>query len=152
VHIPCKARWLRRAAVVAAVPMMIISLMAGPASAVDLTGIFTVSINPVTANGSAFGTLSDGLNPGTSYITALTATGSGTCSLTGTEVVIDGVSTASGNPAYTHTLGACDLYNATVEYTLTWTSILGTTGQFQRTCVWVIGIQVCTPPSVSGHL
>src|SRR5690348_6898405 len=96
--------------------------------------------------------ISDGINPTTSYITALTATGSGTCSLAGAEVVIDGVSTASGNPAYTHTAGACTLYNATVEYTLTWTSILGTTGQFQRTCVWVIGIQEWSPPGVSGQL
>ena len=136
--------------VLAAVP-----LLASPAHAaaadLNLTGAFDASIE-VGLNAAATGTVSDTINPTVSYVTALTATGGGTCLLATGEVAVTGVNTATGNPSVTHTLGSCNLYNASVEYTLTWTSILGTTGQFQRSCEWVIGIQVCSPDKVHGQL
>ena len=121
------------------------------AFAIDTTGAFDASIT-AAPNGGAAGLVSDTIDTGVGYTTVLTATGGGTCLLTTGEVTIQGVSTASGNPARTSTAGACNLYNATVQYTLTWTSVLGTTGQLQKTCVWAIGIMVCTPSAVHGTI
>ena len=132
-----------------------VPLFTSPAQAatvdVNLAGSFDASIE-VGLNAAATGNVSDTINPTVSYLTALTATGGGTCLLATGEVAVTGVNTANGNPSVTHTLGSCNLYNASVEYTLTWTSILGTTGQFQRSCEWVIGIQICSPDRVHGQL
>ena len=80
-----------------------------------------------------------------SFTSVLTASGSGTCALANGTANIAAFDTDSGNPSLTHTNGAlCSLYNATVEYTLTFTAVIGATQTFYRSCVWVLGKQTCT--------
>lgn len=100
----------------------------------------------VSSNGAAVGSVG---GIGGSYTSVLTATGGGTCALLNAPSVIADADTGSGNPSTTSTEGGCTLFNATVEYTLTYTSVLGVTGVFYRTCVWELGTQICSPRGVS---
>lgn len=119
---------------------------------IDLTGQFRVSID-VANNGAAVGFVSDTINTDSSYFIVLTASGSGTCGLTGPVVTIADFGTDGfSNPASTSTAGACALYNASVEYTLTWTSILGTTATLPVSCNWTLGAKRCTQSSAVGDV
>jgi len=145
------SRTMRRGLLLVAIPALSLPLFASNAFAIDTKGAFDASIT-ASSNGGAVGHVSDTINPGVAYTTVLTASGGGTCLLATGEVTITGVDTATGNPSNTSTAGACNLFNGTVQYTLTWTSVLGTSGQLQKTCVWADGIQVCTPSAVHGQL
>ncbi len=122
------------------------------ASLINLGGKFIAKID-VAQNGAAVGTVSDTISTDSTYYTVLTATGGGTCSLLSPTVVITDVDyDGFSNPSMTSTEGACNLYNATVEYTLTWTSILGTTGVLPVTCDWVLGTKTCTLQGATGDV
>jgi len=80
---------------------------------------------------------------GASYTSVLTATGFETDTARhGTIIDFD---TATGNPSQTSTLGGFDSSFAKVEYTLTWTSVLGTTGILPVTCVEAFNQAICSP-------
>lgn len=122
---------------------------ASSASALNLRGAFDAGIT-VANNGAADGVVSDTINYA-SYITALTASGGGTCLLLTGETTVSGANTAPGNPAMTHTRGTCDLFDATVVYTLTWTSVGGLSGSLQVSCNWILGNKACTVGHVHGQ-
>lgn len=54
------------------------------------------------------------------------------------------VATDTGNPASACTSGGFNSTYAAVQYTLEWTSVLGTTGSLVKTCVEALGIPICT--------
>jgi hypothetical protein len=83
----------------------------------------------VGSHGEAHGAVTDTINPSSVYTTVLTATGGGTCAL--------------------DTQGGCTLYDATVDYTLTYTTVVGVTSSFYRTCTWVLGKATCSVPSLN---
>ena len=143
--------WIRHVAVLGCGVVLVVPLLASPANAVSTDGAFFAGI-AVTSTGAAIGTVSDTINPNTAYTTVLTATGTGTCALFTGEIIIASADIGSGNPSVTHTAGSCHLYNASVLYTLTWTSLLGTSAQFQEACVWILGNQTCTLPSLNVAL
>lgn len=136
--------------VVAVAAILFLPMLTPSASAgVIPPGYFDANI-VVAQNGAAQGTVTDTLNPYVTYTTALTSSGGGTCLLTTGEVVLDDFGTNYGNPSITTTKGACSLYDASVLYTLTWTSILGTTGQTQVACYWLLGNRWCSDGHVHG--
>ena len=117
--------------------------MAAPAAN---AATLSVSIG-VSGNGAASGTVS---GIGSSYTSVLTASGTGTCALLNGVVTVADFDTGAGNPSTTSTSGApCTLYDATVEYTLTYTSVLGASGTFYRTCKWVLGNKTCSPAGLT---
>lgn len=131
----------KRFAVLAGVVSVFAAVTAPPASALAV-GPLEVRIDVDTSSWDATGLVSDDLS-GATYTTVLTATGIQTDGFRhGTVIDFD---TATGNPAYTSTEGGFDSQYAGVQYTLTWTSVLGTTGTFTRTCFEVLGVPVCTP-------
>lgn len=138
------ARFLRNVTVGAALTLTgTAALVAVPSAASAAT--ISVYID-VASSGAAIGYVG-GIGGG--YTSVLTATGGGTCTLLNAAVTIADYDTGYGNPSWTDTAGACTLYNATVEYTLTYTSVLGVTGVYYRTCVWELGTQICTPRGAS---
>lgn len=138
------ARFVRSVTLAAALTVTgTAGLVAVPTAANAAT--ISVSID-VSSSGGATGSVG---GIGGSYTSALTATGGGTCALLNSPVVIADFDTGSGNPSTTSTAGACTLFNGTVSYTLTYTSLLGVTGTYYRTCVWELGTQICTPRGAS---
>lgn len=123
---------------------------ASSASALNLKGAFDAGIT-VANNGAADGSVSDTINS-SNYITALTASGGGTCLLLTGEATVSGVNTGTGNPARTHTPGTCNLFDATAVYTLTWTSVGGLSGSLQVSCNWILGNKACSPGAVHGQV
>ena len=106
-------------------------------------------------NGGADAVLSDTLTPGLQYLLTLTAAGGGTCTLlAGTSEVADEGVGGFANPVAASTQGSCDLYDGTVNYTVTWTPLgAGSPGQLPIQCAWALaGAPRCTPTSLSGHL
>lgn len=137
-------RFVRGAAVAATVT---VTATAGLVTVPSAASAATISISiDVSSSGAATGSVG---GIGGSYTSVLTATGGGTCALLNAPAVIAGFDSGSGNPSTTSTAGACTLYNATVDYTLTYTSVLGVTGTYYRTCVWELGTQICTPRGAS---
>jgi len=118
----------------------------GLASPAANAATLAVSIS-VSGNGAATGSVS---GIGSSYTSVLTASGTGTCALLNGAVTIADFGTGSGNPSVTTTSGApCTVFDGSVEYTLTYTSVLGASGSFYRTCKWVIGNLTCSPRGVT---
>ncbi len=139
---------LKRLVAVMAAALAFGAATASPAPAVDL-GPLQVDIFVNTGDWSACGVVRDTLTSAR-YTAVLTATGyESTVSRNG---VILGEASASGNPATPCTAGGFDSSIAVVEYTLTWTSILGTTGTMTKTCVEVppsstdVEIHIDPPP------
>lgn len=122
-----------------------LSLAPVPASA---AGAVTISVKP-QANGGATASITDTVLASNYYIVALTATGTGTCSLTGPTVQIADAGIGSGNPASADTSGACALYNGHVDYLFTWSGLPGTSGQLPVSCTWLLGRMSCTPGTFS---
>ena len=122
---------LKRVGVVMAAALAFGAVAVPQAPALDL-GALEVDIFVNTGSWSACGVVRDDLTSA-HYTAVLTATGyESTVSRNG---VILGEASASGNPATPCTPGGFDSSIAVVEYTLTWTSILGTTGTMTKTCV-----------------
>lgn len=141
---------LRRAGavVVAAASLVVASSAMSPAPAAA-AGAFTVTLTPAS-NGGGTATLSDTILPANQYLLTLTSTGSGTCTLTGPTVQIADFDVRGfANPVSATVSGACALYNAVVAYTVTWTGVTGTSGQFPVVCTWVLGLRRCTTSTFS---
>lgn len=101
------------------------------------------------ANGGGTAYLSDTIVPSNRYLLTLTNTGTGTCGLTGPTVQIADFDVQGfANPVSATVSGACTLYNASVVYTITWTGLPGTSGQFPVYCTWVLGNQQCSLTTV----
>jgi hypothetical protein len=113
-----------------------------PAASALTVGPLTVELFVDRTSWAATGLVQDTLT-GASYTTVLTATGFETdTSRHGTIIDFD---TGTGNPSRTSTLGGFDSSFAKVEYTLTWTSVLGTTGTLPVTCVEAFNQAICSP-------
>ena len=132
----------KRFAVLFAAVSVLAAFSATPASALAV-GPLEVKIEVDTSSWDADGYVADSLS-GASYTTVLTATGVENRN-TLTNGTILAADTGSGNPSTTHTEGGFDSQYAAVVYTLTWTGVLGTTGELTRVCVEVLGVPVCTP-------
>jgi hypothetical protein len=124
---------------------LVAAVTAAPAPAHAALGSFSVRAF-VAPNGGATAVLSDTIIPSDRYLLTLTATGGGTCGLTGPVVEIaDADVQGFANPVSAAVAGACTLYNASVVYTVTWTGNPGPSGQFPIYCTWVQGTQTCSP-------
>lgn len=127
-------------------PLTTAALVAAPAPA-HAAGSFEVEAT-ISDNGAAFAELSDTLVPANRYLLTLTATGGGTCGIPGPTVqIVDTDTQGFANPVSASTAGACDLYDATVVYLVTWAGNPGPSGQFPVVCVWTKGTKQCTPTS-----
>jgi len=132
---------MRRLAVLAVTVAALSAAAVPQASAVELLGV-RVDIEVDMSTGAACGVVADNLT-NANYTAALTATGvESTVAASG--VILDAV-TGGGNPARLCTTGGLTppLYR-TIEYTLEWTSVLGTTGSLTKTCVWIGFLGSCT--------
>lgn len=135
--------------VVVATVSVAAALVIAPTSAEATHAAFKVSLAPA-ANGGATATLSDTIMPSNRYLLSLSATGTGTCGLTGPTVqIVDVDIQGPSNPVTAATAGACTLYNATVVYVVTWTGLPGSSGQFPVYCVWAVGQMRCSVTTVS---
>ena len=122
-----------------------VSVATTPAPANASLGAFRVKAD-IAPNGGATAYLSDTILPSNRYLLTLTATGGGTCGLTGPTVqIVDSDVQGYANPVSATTAGACTLYNASVVYTVTWSGNPGASGQFPIYCTWVRGTQQCSP-------
>lgn len=137
-----RARMLTTLALTAAVTAV-------PAPAHAAPQEFRIEVRPGT-NGGATATLSDTILPSNRYLLTLTATGAGACGFPGPTVQIaDTDVQGSTNPVSATVSGACTLYNGTVVYTVTWTGLPGSSGQFPVHCTWVLGTQQCSVSTVT---
>ena len=135
-----RKRGLRLAVVLAALGIFVGSSL--PSASALTVGPLTATINVDRSGFSATGYVGDTLTNAT-YTSVLTATGFQT---TGTRngVILD-YDTGVGNPSLTSTNGGFDSQYAKVVYTLTWTSVLGTTGELTVVCVEALNQPICTP-------
>jgi hypothetical protein len=125
-----------------AVAITVLSVVAVPsASAIEAAGL-TVRIDVDTSSWAACGVVKD-TTTNANYTAVLTATGFESTVAANGAVLDEAL--ASGNPARPCTQGGFNSQYAVVVYTLTWTSVLGTTGTLSRTCAEALGIPVCTP-------
>ena len=136
------AQTLKRAAAVSGVAMLAtftLGLTPTPATAgTYLPGAYIDVDGYGAAVGYAYGSAP-------SYTAVLTASGGGTCTLANGTATIADFGQHKGKPARPRTDGAvCHLYNATVDYTMTVTPIVGGSSTIYRTCVWELGNQICT--------
>lgn len=131
---------LKRFSVLFAVVAVFAAFTAPPAQSVAV-GPLNVRIDVDTISWDANGYVADSLS-GVGYTTVLTATGYQNRNFTNGTIL--GVSQGYGNPSTTHTEGGFDSQYAVVVYTLTWTSILGTSGELTRVCVEALNIPICT--------
>lgn len=126
--------------------MIVLGLLGGAlapaaqAQETDILGI-DVKIKVNTTDWSACGYVGDTLT-GAYYTATLTATGYES-TIAANGIILD-ADTDSGNPATPCTSGGFDSRYAVMVYTLTWTSVFGTTGTLVRTCVEANGIPACT--------
>lgn len=131
----------KRFAVLAAAVSIFAAVTAPPASALEV-GPLEVRIDVDRTSWDATGLVRDDLS-GATYTSVLTVTGVQTDGARhGTILDFD---TDTGNPSETEVQGGFDSTYAAVEYTLSWTSVLGTTGTFTVTCGEVLGTPICTP-------
>jgi hypothetical protein len=135
-----RKRGLRLAVVLAAVGIFVGSSL--PSASALTVGPLTATINVNRTSWAATGYVGDTLT-GANYTTVLTAVGFETDTVRhGTIIDFD---TATGNPSTTSTLGGFDSDFAKVEYTLEWTSVLGTSGTIVVSCVEAFNQAICTP-------
>ena len=133
---------LKRVGVVMAAALMFGAVAVPQAPALDL-GAFEVDIIVDSTDYGACGLVRDSLTSAR-YTAVLTATGYASTGVTRNSV-ITGQATATGNPAVPCIDGVFDPSVAAVVYTLTWTSVLGTTGTLVKTCVEI-------PPSSTSEI
>jgi hypothetical protein len=133
--LPSKLKRALALASCAALTTVGIGLSTHPAEAATVPGMY------IDVNGYGAGTgLIDGATG--SVTSVLTATGGGTCTLANGTATIASFDTGTTTTA---TRGAvCHLYDATADYTLTFTNLVGVSQTFYRTCVWVLGSQTCS--------
>ncbi|MDQ3914273.1 MAG: hypothetical protein M3285_04565 [Actinomycetota bacterium] len=124
--------------------LLLVSTVAVPASAGPLDAFIRASIS-VSRSFDATFTVSD-TRLGASYTIAGTATGAQQ-DVPGTGVVVDACFDLSGNPATCSTKGGFDPTYAVGVFDLTWTGVLGSSGNFVRTCAVVGHFFICTPES-----
>lgn len=140
---------LRKAGAITAVTGSLVAASVSTPAPAAAAGAFTVTLSPA-GNGGATATLSDTILPSNQYLLTLTSTGTGTCTLTGPIVQIADFDVRGfGNPVTATVSGACTLYNAVVTYTVTWTGVTGSSGQFPVVCTWVLGMRRCSVSSFS---
>jgi hypothetical protein len=123
---------LKRMGVVMAAAMAFGAVAVPQAPALDL-GALEVDIKVDTATWGACGLVRDSLTSAR-YTAVLTAAGYESTGVARNGVIADQAS-HSGNPASPCTSGGFDSSVAAVVYTLTWTSVLGTTGTMTKVCV-----------------
>lgn len=116
-------------------------MLATPAA--DAATVPGISID-VNGYGAAVGKIDGATGTVTSV---LTATGAGTCTLANGTATIASFDT--GNTTTATTGAVCHLYDATAEYTLTFTNLVGASQTFYRTCVWALGAQTCSVRGVN---
>lgn len=121
---------LKRVAAVAAAALAFGAVTVPPAPALDL-GPLEIDIVVNTSDWSACGLVRDSLTSAR-YTAVLTATGAQSSISRNGAIVEQGMHT--GNPATPCTDGGFDSSIAAVEYTLEWTSVVGTTGSMTKTC------------------
>jgi hypothetical protein len=134
-----RKRGLRLAVVLAAVGIFVGSSL--PSASALTVGPLTAQITVDTSGWDATGYVGDSLT-NANYTSVLTATGFETTGATN-GVILD-FDTGSGNPSLTSTGGGFDSQYAKVVYTLTWTSVLGTTGELTKVCVEALNQPICT--------
>jgi len=134
-----RKRGLRLAVVLAAVGIFAGSSL--PSASALTIGPLTAQITVDTSGWDATGYVGDSLT-NANYTSVLTATGFETTGATN-GVILD-FDTGSGNPSLTSTDGGFDSQYAKVVYTLTWTSVLGTTGELTKVCVEALNQPICT--------
>lgn len=133
---------LKRVAAVAAAALAFGAVTVPPAPALDL-GAVEIDIVVNTGDWSACGVIRDDLTSA-NYTAVLTATGAQSSVSRNGVILSQGMD--SGNPATPCTSGGFDSSIAAVEYTLEWTSVLGTTGSMTKTCAEV------PPASTTIHI
>ncbi len=131
----------KRFSAVLAVVAIFAAFTAPPAGALKV-GPLEVRIDVDTSSWAADGYVGDSLS-GATYTSVLTATGYENRNTFTNGTVID-FDTGWGNPSTTSTDGGFDSNYAVVVYTLTWTSILGTSGSIVKVCVEALNIPICT--------
>ncbi|HEV2757400.1 MAG TPA: hypothetical protein VG318_16665 [Actinomycetota bacterium] len=132
---------LRVVSVIVGVMGLAGTVVPAPASAVEVAGIYA-NIYVNTSTWDACGEVGDRVVAGSRYTAVLTVTGvESTVAANGT-LVDYGIET--GNPATPCTSGGFDSSYAVMVYTLTWTSIFGTTGTLVKTCVEALRVPICT--------
>jgi hypothetical protein len=132
----------KRFSVLFAAVSVLAAFTAPPASAVAV-GPLEVRIDVDTSSWDADGCVSDDLS-GASYTVVLVTVGYENRNTLTNGTIID-YDVAYGNPACAHTEGGFDSDYAAVVYTLTWTSVLGTSGELTRVCVEALNTPICTP-------
>ena len=136
-----KVSFKRLSAVLAV--MAVFAAFAAPPAGALAVGPLEVRIDVDKSSWDATGYVADSLS-GATYTTVLTATGYENRNTFTNGTIID-FDQADGNPAHTQTQGGFDSDYAVVVYTLTWTSVLGTTGELTRVCVEAMNVPICTP-------
>jgi opacity protein-like surface antigen len=134
-----KARMLLAA--LAAVGMIAAAAVPAAAAELDDRATLIVRINVNRTSWAACGFVYDAVT-GTTYTAVLTASGIESTGAANATIVDE--ATDTGNPAEPCTGGGFDSQYAGMQYTLTWTSVLGTTGTLPVTCVEVQNQPVCT--------
>ena len=137
-----KGRRIKRMAIVLAAVGALTASMLPQASAVELLG-FEARIDVDRTGYGACAYVGDDLLNAPSYTIALTSTGAQSTGAAN-GIILD-AATDSGNPAQACVTGGFDSQFASVTYTLTWTSVLGTTGTLVVTCAEVFNQTVCSP-------
>ena len=132
----------KRLSVLLAAMAVFAALMAPPASALAV-GPLEVYIHVDPSTWDADGCVEDTLS-GAWYTTVLTVTGVENRNTLTNGTILD-YDIQSGNPACAHTQGGFDSDYSVFVYTLTWTSVGGTTGVLVRVCAEALGVPVCTP-------
>lgn len=123
---------LKRVGVVMSVAMAF-GAVAVPQAPALTVGPLQVDIVVNTSDWSACGLVRDSFS-GARYTAVLTATGYASTGLARSDAIA-GQASHTGNPAAPCTAPSIDSTVAAVVYTLTWTSVVGTTGTMTKTCV-----------------
>ncbi|MDQ4024398.1 MAG: hypothetical protein M3217_02745 [Actinomycetota bacterium] len=128
-----KRKRLRALSLLLGVSALISASIPAPASAIEAAGIYA-NIYVDTSTWDACGEVGDRVFVGGGgYTAVLTATGYES-TIAANGVIVD-ADTDWGNPASPCTSGGFDSHYAVMVYTLTWTSVLGTTGTLVKICV-----------------
>ena len=142
-----------RAAAGLLLALLLVSAVAVPASAGPLDAVIRASISVSRSFDATFSVSDTAL--GASYTIAGTATGVQQDVPFGTSAVVDACTNVSGSlsdvlsggVASCSTDGGIDPDYAAGVFDLTWTGILGSSGNFARTCAVVTRFFICTPES-----
>jgi hypothetical protein len=133
-----------RGATILVSALLVISTVAAPVSAGPLDAVLRASIS-VTRSFDATYTVSD-TALGASYTIAGTATGA-QLDVVAAGTVLGACTDWFANPATCSTPGGFDPDVAAGLFDLTWTGIVGSSGNFARACVVVSRFFICSPGS-----